>query len=330
MALLYMDGFDARDFTLRWTTAPDGYTTGRLGGGSAYMNTGGASGRWIPASATVVVGLAYQGVTFGASGFREFLRLYSDTGTTWHLGLQVTSNNNVVLTRAGTVLATATGVLTATSWNYLELRATIADAGGRATVRVNGNTVIDFTGDTRNGGTSASMDFVQLLSQATGGSNQYYVDDLYVLDATGPAPNNDFLGDVRVVTLTPTGAGNTTGLTPSTGANWSCVDELPYSASDFVSASAAGAKDTYACADLPAGTAAVYGVQLGAIAKKTDAGTRSLKTVVRRAGTDYSDAGTALATSDSALLRLLSTDPSTGAAWTPANVNAMEIGVAVA
>lgn len=336
MSLLFMDGCDAGDAVLKYASGSSIFnttTTTRFGVGRAITIGGAASStilKSIPASTKVVVGYATQVAT--AAGAFHLISLTGDGGLTNHLNVQHLVAGQLTLFRGSTSIATAPGAWSGGvgAWHYLEVSATINDTTGTCVVRVDGAVVINFTGDTKNGGTNNSIDTVGWGSYQAGGNPQV-MDDVYILDGTGSAPWNDFLGDVRIHTLVPTGAGNSTQLTPSTGSNYACVDELPYSASDYVSSSTAGQKDTYATSDLPGTVGTVYGVQVCAVAKKTDAGARSLKTVVRRGSTDYSDSTAAgLGTGDGTVTSLRAVDPSTSAQWTASNVNAMEIGVEVA
>jgi hypothetical protein len=206
--------------------------------------------------------------------------------------------------------------------------ATIAEAGGRCTVRVNGVTVIDFTGDTKNGGTSTQFDTIVFgdTGSNVGPRSATYYDDLYVCDSTGPAPNNTFLGETRIQTVVPSGAGSSTQMSPSSGANYTTVDELPYSAADYVQATP-GLLDTYATSDLPAGTGPIYGVQTCAIVKKTDAGLISAKTALKSGATTYYGATVPVAANDKTITDVRGVDPGTSATWTSAGVNAIEIGI---
>lgn len=334
MTLLYVDGFDARDYALRWAGGnTSSATTGRFGVGSAMVVNGSPYRRFTP-SAKVVCGFGYMLINAGASGFREFMRLMGDNSATTHLNLMQTGMD-LFLIRGGVTIATALNAFPpGGGWSYIEMSATIDDTAGRAIVKVNGNTVIDFTGDTRNGGTSTLLDTLYFIIPATGGGPSIAVDDVYILNGIDSgiagSPQNDFLGDVRIFTVAPTAPGASTQLTPSSGTNWGAVDDLPYNANDYVSGNASGLKDTYVASDLPTGITKVHGVQVNSIAKKTDAGSRAIKNVIRRGATDYADASAInLATSDMVFSSLRVVDPSTSAPWTPTNVNAMEIGVEV-
>lgn len=260
---------------------------------------------------------------------RPYLYLYGDGGTTLHLSMGYTSSSFIVYRGniGSTVLASYPYVFTASSWYSLEISATIADSGGTCVVKLNGATVINFTGDTKNGGTNTTIDRIYLGSN--GGFTASF-DDLYVCDATGPAPYNTFLGDVRIYTSTPSGAGASTQFTSSSGANYSAVDELPYSATDYVYSGTSGHRDTYAISDLPAATGNILAVQNNIVAKKTDAAAASLKPAIVSGGTVYYGSTVNLGPSDTVISDLRVNDPATSSTWTASGVNGLEAGAEIA
>jgi hypothetical protein len=153
-------------------------------------------------------------------------------------------------------------------------------------------------------------------------------DDFYVLDGTGPAPLNGFLGDCRVDVRLPTAAGATTGWTPSAGANWAAVDDAaPNADTDYVSAATSPLTDTYTIQDAPVPGALLYGVQLCASLKKSDAGTCSVAPVVRHSGVDYPGTAVNPGTAYAFAVVPYGTNPGTGAPWTEADFNAAEFGI---
>jgi hypothetical protein len=333
MTLLHIDGFEAGDFTTKLITSGASSlsrsATTRHGYGFSAVGQNTQWNKAIPvASAKVTVGVAFRLDNFG-SGNPPQIALKADGGATAHAGLYVAANGSVGLTRGVTVIAnSAAGLVISGSWHYYELTATISDTVGTMSGRLDGVEVVTFTGDTKNAGTSTNFDAVSFQPQGTN-INSYW-DDLYILNDLGAAPWNAPLGDVRVLNSVVTGPGNSTALTPSTAPNWGCVDELPPSATDYVQGSTVGTKDSYALADLPAGVSVVHGVQVTLMAKKTDAGARSIKALVRSAGADYSDVATALSTVDATVCSVRQVDPATSAAWTLSAVNALEAGVEIA
>jgi hypothetical protein len=325
MALLFMDGFDLGDFTAKGWTGGGTSASTRFGVGRSLANPGMIR---FTASSQVFVGYAVQmgGYSSNFNGYR--FALHTDNGTTTHLRLYF--NPTVQLYRNdGTLLASGTMPANANpinSWIYVEVSATIADAGGTCEVRVNGVTVINFTGDTRSGGTSTNIDSI---SQA-----QYDIgsvwDDLYVCNSIGSAPHNTFLGEIRIHSLSPNAAGSSTQWTPDTGTNFSRVNEVPYSAANYVQSGTSGQRDTYLIADLPASAGSVLAVQNNVIAKKTDVAPISIKPAIKSGASVYYGTTTALTVGDTTTMDLRVIDPNTSSAWTPSGVNALEGGFEVA
>ena len=330
MALLFMDGFDAGDAQQKWTS----YT-----GGSSSTDTRFSAGRsWfiqsngdnltiaLSASSQIFMGFA---VKFGTnpSSASTFMQIKGDTGTTTHLLLGFPTGSSIELYRnsTSTILASASLTNPLTWGTYIEVSATIADAGGTCVVKVNGTTVINFSGDTKNAGTSTNIDTIT-FGKFSGFTPTLYIDDLYICNSTGAAPYNTFLGDVRVHTLVADAAGSSTQFTPSSGANYTTVDELPYSATDYVSGTA-GQTDLYSTSNLPGGLGVIYGVQTNAIVKKTDAGTISARPVIRSGGTNYTGTSVSIGTNDQTVSKVDQVNPATSTAWTTGDVNNAEIGI---
>jgi hypothetical protein len=332
MTLRHMDGFDLGDQDLRYPSSPAGSlsTSTRFGYGRCWSRSGGAELlRSVTAASVMIAGAAFK----VASGQTAYLSFWGDSGVTRHVTVVVKGDGGVEVRRgttSGTVLASlGAGTLTSDTWCYVEARVTVADSGGTVKVRLNGagSNAIDFTGDTKNGGTATNIDAVSLGS----GASTAYVDDWYVADTAGSV-NNDFLGDVRVYTLAPNGNGNSSQMTGSDGNstdNYALVDEQPYSASDYVGSATTGHKDTYAMTDLPGTVTTVLGVQEVAVVAKSDAGAATIKQVVRSGGADYATSAVTLGTSYATLVNLRESDPATATAWTPSGVNSAEAGVEV-
>lgn len=359
MALLYMDGFDVQDSSLRWVQngPPGDYTYAaatRFGTGKALTinaitsNTSNVSIlKSFTPSASVYMGAALQvGLevdTNNSNHTGNLFGIYTDNATTGHIYLRRLNTNAIVAYRGdpnlgtlgspnGTqIAASASGVLDG-SWRYIEVYAVINDTTGRLTVKVDGNTVIDFTGDTRNAGTSTNIDAIRFRTgkYISNNNSVITIDDLYVCDATGTT-NNTFLGDVRVQTMLPNAAGSSTQLAPTGSVNnWANAAEVPFNNSTYNASATVGQLDLYGLSDLVGSTMTVRGVQTVAHMQKSDSGTANAKIALKSGASVYYDATRSLGTSPGAYTQVREIDPATSAAWTVEGANSLEAGMEVA
>lgn len=285
----------------------------------------------FPASTTFVVGFGAKFPNTNTS--TSFW--YVHDGVAIHLSLRMTSFGALNLYRGdGTTLlatSTATPFSIGGVWRYVEVKATIDDVAGSVTVRVDGTPIINYSGDTRNGST-ATVTTMVLFNLGNPGTT--YFDDVYALDTTGPAPYNDFLGDIVVRTLLPNGDGDSSGWLGSDGNsvnNSLLVDEATSSMTDYVAANVSGTSDLYALTDVPS-TYDVLAVREVVYATKSDGGVSPvlLPQAKGSAGTVRTD--TALPALSTTPLPygadIRTTDPD-GNALTAARLNAMQIGVQI-
>jgi hypothetical protein len=341
--MLFVDGFDVGDFALKWVNFDPSQTTISTVTPFAHGRSIKVESedyaqllkRGIAASAMAIAGVNFRYTAdsiFTADGSKVgVISLYSDGGSTKHLWLAVDYNGTVRLHRGSTVIASGpAGQIVAGVYYFFEIKATIADSGGTAVVRVNEAEIINFTGDTRNGGSSTNIDMVGLHDVAfnTACPDSYY-DDFYVCDASGSV-NNDFLGIGRVQTLLPDGAGADNDLTPvGSGSNYENVNDVPWSSTDYNYSTTAGDRDLYTLDDLASATAEVAGIQTVLIAQSSDAAA-GVKAALRSGGTVYYDADVVLnGTPSDVSIVVREDDPATSAPWTVSGVNALEAGMEV-
>jgi hypothetical protein len=225
----------------------------------------------------------------------------------------------------GTLLASTSALININTWYYIELKVYIHDTSGTYDIRLNGSNVLSGSSiDTKASGTAGA-------NQIAIGGYAYiktcYFDDIYVCDTTGTVAN-DLLGDCKVETRFPDGAGNSTDFTASAGSNYQCVDETsPNSDTDYVYDDTVGNHDTYTFGNMSTIEGSIYGVQTSVFARKDDAGSRKIKTVVRSNGTDYTPgAEHTLGDAYSYYSDVHESDPDTSSAWTIAGINAAEFG----
>jgi hypothetical protein len=224
-------------------------------------------------------------------------------------------------TGVGSLLATGTASFNVNTTYLIEVHIKIADSGGRVEVKIDGVSDIDFTGDTKPGA-DTQFNRVRL------GYGPYviyytnaYFDNLVMDDAA-------WIGDTKIQAILPTGAGTTTGWTPSAGANYACVDERPASDVDYVSINSNDVVDTYAAGDMAGSISNVKCVQVQSRTESDGSPTpTNLKLAVRSGGTDYFSGDKAVPASPAGLCNLWETNPADSQAWEEADVNAVEIGI---
>lgn len=335
MAVTFMDGFDHYDtahITGKWTsifaTPVISAAAGRISGGCLLApnnsNSSQSVGRTVTAQATWGIGFAfkYTPVT-GAAG--TLVSLFD--GATSQCDLRLNADGTLSVTRAGTAVTGGTSVvaLSLGTWTSIQWKVTIADSIGANSCQVYVNGVLALTVATgQDLKTTANASANQLRIGLVGslpGSTTFFFDDLWV--------NNDgaLLGDLRVEALYPTGAGSTTAWTASAGSNWQCVDENPPTDdTDYVSTTVPGPVDTYQMGNLSSTPSTISAVQVSVLARKIDAGTRTLQPVVHSGGVDYLGDLASLGTSYAYASTVWEQNPAGPAAWTPTTVNALEAG----
>lgn len=132
-------------------------------------------------------------------------------------------------------------------------------ATGELTCWVNGAQVFHQTGlNTAYDPAHPYCNAIQLMGP--GGIPTCYHDDTYVLDCSF-APNNTFLGALRLYALPPTGNASPLQWTPLAGTNWSEVSEVPPDGdTSYVSSSTVGQIDqyTYPLTGVPVGASLIF------------------------------------------------------------------------
>jgi hypothetical protein len=327
-----MDGFAGGDIATKWDLPSQSIVTANTAPRTAgnYYGDGNTNGRLyksITASTKVIVG---SGLYINGG---QYIQFFGDSGATAHISVVHNTTTRLMEIRRGasngTLLATGTQQVFDATWNYFEVSCTISDTVGEVHVRLNGSTTdeVSYTGDTKNGGTATTIDTVRW---EIGSASR--IADVYILNDTGAAPNNNFLGDVVVRTLSPSGNGTYSQLVGSDSDsinNYLLVDEHPFSSTDYVGSPTTGQKDSYAISDLPAGVTTVYGVQVSGQMFKSDATVAQSRLFIRSGGTDYGGSTRTLITSPVNYYEYYSTNPATGLAWTPSDVNNLESGMEV-
>ncbi len=218
--------------------------------------------------------------------------------------------------------------------DYFEVLVTVDGAAGVITVRNNGQTILNLTGVNTQATGNATWDAIEFFQQADGFGNPpaWFVDDLYYCDTTtGPNPTypcSSFLGDVRVITLFPTGNGATIQWTPLSGANWQNVSETAMdSDTTYNSSSTPGNQDFYNFQALTGSPLpAVIAVQVTGAYRKDDGGSRVVLQKISSSASVGSGTNASIPVTYAYVTDLFMLDPHTSAAWTATAVNGLSAG----
>lgn len=152
----------------------------------------------------------------------------------------------------------------------------------------------------------------------------YLNDNVASIDPANPA--DSFFGDVPVKYIIPDGIGNSSGWTPSTPPNFSCVNEVPPDDAEQITGTAVGTRDTYEFEDVVGDPKAI---QICILAKKATADAARVMAVTRQGGNDF-DGPPEMPIGDTSydyLLQPQNVNPDTGLQYTEAEMNAGEWGV---
>ena len=338
MALLWIDGFENYGTSTGAAPSPTNIMGGRYeitdeddldietGRNSTGYSLEFATGTPViktpvlTANDTLIVGVAFN---IRTTNVVDLLSLYD--GTTEGVNIRF-SSNTFTIRRGVTVLGTGAFNIGIYKWYWLELKVKCNTTTGTYELRIGETNIASDTGVNTKAG---SNDFHDKVLFGNSSGDFYRIDDLYICDASG-SDNNDFLGNVKVTSLRPDGAGNTTEFTPSAGANYAAVDEqLIDEDSTYVESLTSTNKDTYTYDNITASN--IKGVEIITCCRESDGSSFSLINVTRSGGADYDSSSQAIGTTDYVFRSdVIEQDPNTSAAWTDTNLNLAEFGIKVA
>lgn len=310
---------------------------GRVAGSGAIGESGTAAWISLPGQGwSSGLSEAYLGFALRAGHNMNnvnILSAYSDNNSVPQLTLSMDSLNRLVLYRG---LASSGGTLISTSptpfpilaqWRSINVYFKVDDTTGRAVVKIDGTTVMDYTGDTRNGGTSTLIDGIRVQLSNNNGNGFC---DFVLCDQTGTI-NNTYPGDIACIRRVPDSNGTYSEFVGSDGNqldNYQLVDETPSNATDYTYATDPGKKDSYGIQDLPAATISVLGVRAVAKTAKSGAGTAGMSVMLRENSVETFSSSVPLSTSFTWQADTVrEVKPSDSEEWEISDVNNLEIGV---
>lgn len=337
MALLFIDGFDhytTADLNSKWIILGGGgtiQTTGSRTGSGSLQITSASNGfcKEFSQISSAIAGFAMKPDSLTRNS--SFCSFRFDSLSP-HITFALTASGTIRVSRglySGTALGTSTTALVSSVWSFIEVKVVFHSSAGSVNVRVDGADVLSLANVNTLANTSfpGTTQFV-LGYDGSGSSRTIQYDDLYLCDASG-TQNNDFLGDVKVTTLSPSANGSSSGMAPSAGTDHAAlVDDATPDISDYVSSNVVGATYSWAYGDI-AGLPAVKGVQINTYAAKGDAGIRTYSPIARLGGTIYEGTQVYTSTSPQYGRHVFETNPATSSEWSGSDVNNAEFGVKV-
>ena len=338
MAMIFIDGFDHYGIAGNLTegvyaqavSCTFNTSNPRTGSTAISVSATGVLRRVLGGPKTTVglAGAYYYGALPGANDSHRMMR-FNDAGNSEQISI-VLQSTGVIAVKRGTHLGTLIGqtlspVITAETYNHVEVMVFFSNTVGTVEIRVNGVTVLSLTGvDTVNTG---NVECSQVLLGT--GALSVLIDDVFCYDDTGSF-NNTFIGDRRVLTLFPdadtiqadwTVVGSANGFDAINQAN-------PDGDTSYISAGVPdsnGVVSEFGMENLPAGVSAISGVVLVNMSRKTEAGIANVQMSVISGASET--AGTDQPMTEIYTYRqdVFEVDPASAAPFTPSEVDALLI-----
>ena len=295
-----------------------------------------------------VTGLDVYSFVVGFAGM-----IASSSGSWLEIRLRTSSRNTQICVYAGKdgkikfyvgsnlIEETPQNSIDMNTWFHLETKVFIHPTAGTYEVRLNEVTVLQGSGlnTQANSGEGIAKIFLNGGDHLVGSG---CIDDFFFLDGNpsdDPVnPNNDFLGDSRIDVIYPDSPGTYSQFTPSAGANWENVDDpdsIPMGGdidddSTYNESNNVGNKDSYNHDSVIALGTPIFAAAQNSCVRKTDAGRRYIKQLIRSGGVDYlRDTEYYLTDFYKVTQRPLDVDPDTDLAWTEAKLNSVESGIEI-
>lgn len=285
---------------IEWFTGFEGNSLREFDGGVSGAAVVSASGRNLSGSYCLELegssDYAKKRVT-GRQGYYVGFRLnYDSTSRPGFVGFYSGSNllgfcdlnaNNLCVYRGTTLIASLPfGIDNAGSYLF-EFYFYLNDVAGRFVVKVNGITLIDFTGDT-NPGSFAEINVICFGMSNTSTYGPGYIDDIVIR-------TDDFPGDVRVGKAVLNASGHYTELTPSTGTNLDCINDVDDA--DYNYTNTVDRADSFTISAATEDIQSIQAVKVSGSARKVGGATpQNVKLLVRHSNTDDLSSDLALPT----------------------------------
>ena len=222
-------------------------------------------------------------------------------------------------------------------WYWVQGKLVVSDTVGSVELRDgSGNTIrVASNIDTKPGTPTAPSKVRVGSTNQTSTNADGFLTDLHIWDSTGSICNT-WTTATQIDNFYPNAAGGLTQWTPSTGANWECVDEVPLSTTDYVYADAEDTTttDLYNFQNLTETPTEIYALVVSAAAFKDNAGPGNIELLADSgSGSPSTASSSSLALPANGYARVFyvrESDPGTGAAWDATGFNNAQFGIRVA
>lgn len=316
-------------FTTAITSAAGrGGTNGlRLTRGASATTTSLDLGVTIASTSRYFICMARRWSKLPTSGNYRTIAAVRDAGTT-QCELRLYGDGLIRLYRGSTLVTGAVSSISFSTDTYyhFEWDVTVHNTTGASELRVNGSTVAFAVTNqnTRNGAANQITEFNFRCIPSDTLNDTSWTDDMDDFIGHG---GTVFAGDCRVGYLPVDGAGTYGDWTPNgAGTLYECVDDAAQDGdTTYASSATIGHKMTFSFANVPV-TATIKYVNHVGVAKKTDAGTRTIAPRVKSGGSEQVGSNISPGTTYTYYSAAIDTDPATGVAWTPSGLNAAEVG----
>src|ERR1700722_10795584 len=289
---------------------------------------------------TLIEGFAFESQTLVASGW-TIIKEWCDAGTV-QVSLQVNNLGQLQFFQgAGTTtplgLATAQGTIGAAAFNFFQVQITFSASGGQVTLLLNSSTIPLTQATGLNTAPSGNNWVNQSRFVITGAGVAGFFQDWYMLDMTGAAPFNTFLGNGRTFLSAPASDSATAGLntwsvTTPQGSDFANFAQIPPNSADYNFSQTVGARASCKFPALPS-TSRVFFFNTWESDELDAAGARTIAVITRNNSIDQQGPAITPVNGTFVYHNTISTiDPNTGQPWANglvANTSNMDIGPVV-
>lgn len=228
-----------------------------------------------------------------------------------------------------TEVASGTELVSVYAWHLLEVHVKIADSGGVIQVKIDGVLDIDYEGDTKSGSETEIKGFEFYFDSTV------FIDDFAVNDTSG-AVDNSWCGDGHVIALKPNSSGDSSDFVGSDSDsvdNYALVDDIPSdSDTTYVESATPDDCDLYnleACG-IDSDMYEIKRIFIEGRGKDTTTGSGIVTPLIKTSGSEIESDQVELTTTYAQIKsEEWVTNPMTGSAWTPTEVDALQIGIKV-